>query len=239
MAKSNAYPVIKLLLPKAPAIFPKLNTPDTKFDPDGVYEVKLRYEEGQTELGLIGRNEIDLEGILERLKALRDEFADAKREELMAGDGKQKKKAKELTVRDIGEMECDDDTGEETGNLILKAKMKASGISKKDGKPWTRAPKLFDAKGKPFPAKAPAIYGGSVLKVAVEAVPYYAANDNVVGITLRLEAVQVIDLVSGGGRSASAYGFGSEDGYSAEEDVGDDAGSVDDSAAGDGGTDDF
>lgn len=229
MAKNNAYPVIKALLPKAPSIFPKLNTPDTKFDPDGVFEVKLRYVEGQEETGLIGRTVVTLDEILERAKAMRDEFAEAKREELMAGDGKQKKKAKELSVRDIGEQECDDDTGEETGNLILKAKMKASGISKKDGKPWKRSPNIFQANGKPF-TKVPSIYGGSVLKVAVEIVPYYAANDNVVGVTLRLEAVQVIDLVSGGGRSASAYGFGAEEGYT-EEDIADDAGSVDDSDA--------
>lgn len=230
MAKNNNYPTLNLILPKAPAIFPKLNSPDTKFDADGVYETKLRFVPEESLDGLIGKSKIDLEGILDRLKTLRDDFAEAKREELAAGDGKQKKKAKELSVRDIGEAECDDDTGDETGNLILKVKMKASGISKKDGKKWERSPKLFDAQGKALPKNAPPIYGGSILKVAVQAVPYYAANDNEVGVTLRLEAVQVIELVSGGGRSASAYGFGAEDGYSAE-DIGDDAGSVDDSAA--------
>lgn len=232
MAKNNNYPSLNLILPKAPAIFPKLNSPDTKFDADGVYETKLRFDPEDATDGVIGRNNVDFKEIVARLTKLRDEFAEQKRDELAAGDGKQKKKAKELTCREIGEAECDDDTGDETGMVILKAKMKASGISKKDGKKWERKPKLFDARGKELPKNSPPIYGGSVLKVAVQAVPYYAANDNEVGITLRLEAVQVIDLVSGGGRSASAYGFGAEDGYSAE-DVGDDAGEVDDSSADD------
>lgn len=228
MAKNNT-PVINAILPRADAIYPKLNTPDTKFDADGVFETKLAFDLENATDGVIGKSNVTLKEILERAHKLRDEFAEAKRDELAAGDGKQKKKSKELEVRDIGEAELDDN-GDETGRMILKAKMKASGTSQKDGKRWERKPKLFDAKGKDLGKNPPSIYGGSVLKVAVQFVPYYTPKDNEVGVSIRMEAVQVIELVSGGGRSASAYGFGAEDGYTGE-DIDDTAGEVDDSGA--------
>ncbi|MCO5735948.1 hypothetical protein [Stenotrophomonas maltophilia] len=227
---TNKTPTLNAILPRADAIYPKLNTPDTKFDSDGVFETKLGFVVAEAIDGVIGTKNVTLADILARAEKLRDEFAEAKREELAAGDGKQKKKAKELAVREIGEAELDDATGEETGRLIIKAKMKASGISQKTGEPWSRKPKLFDAKGKDLGKNPPSIYGGSVLKVAVQFVPYYTPKDNEVGVSIRLEAVQVIELVSGGGRSASAYGFGAEEGYTGE-DIGDTAGEVDDSAA--------
>ena len=37
------------------------------------------------------------------------------------------------------------------------------------------------------------------------------------GVSLRMNAVQVIDLVTGGGASAAAHGFGEEDGYDASD----------------------
>ena len=214
---TNKTPTLNAILPRADAIYPKLNTPDTKFDSDGVFETKLGFVVAEAIDGVIGTKNVTLADILARAEKLRDEFAEAKREELAAGDGKQKKKAKELAVREIGEAEQDDATGSlaEHGWSVQA---------------WSRKPKLFDAKGKDLGKNPPSIYGGSVLKVAVQFVPYYTPKDNEVGVSIRLEAVQVIELVSGGGRSASAYGFGAEEGYTGE-DIGDTAGEVDDSAA--------
>jgi hypothetical protein len=213
---NNDRPTLQFITPRGTAVFPKLNQPDTKFDANGVYETKLKLEADAAD-GQIGKSVVALPEIVEKLEAIRDQFLAEKKAELAGGkDPKQKAKAKNITARAIGEPAYDDD-GEETGELILKAKMKASGISAKDNKPWTRKPVIFDAKGKKL-SDVPLIYGGSTLKVAVKAVPYYMAAENEVGVSLYLEAVQVIDLVSGGGgRSASAYGFGSEDGYVAED----------------------
>ncbi len=215
MSKKDNRAKLSIILPEGTAIYPKLNKPDTKFDADGVYETKQRLD-FEASGGMVGRKAARLEDILDALATMRDEFVEEKRLELASkSDPKAKKKAREITVRDIGEPDLDDD-GNETGKLILKAKMKASGTAK-DGSRYTRQPKLFDAKNKPLDIKKTQIWGGSTLKVACTAVPYYAANDNVVGVTLYLEAVQVIDLVSGGGRDASAFGFGETDGYVGEE----------------------
>jgi len=206
---------LMVILPRATAVFPKLNKPDTKFAPEGVYESKVKIDPDSND-GVIGKKSATQAELFAALEALRDKFADEKRAELAASsDPKNKKKARELTVKDIGEAGLDDE-GNEDGTRIVKAKMKASGTGK-DGKPWKRAPKLFDAKGKPMAIDGPAIYGGSIIKMAAKAVPYYMAQENAVGVSLYLEAVQVIDLVSGGGRSASAYGFGAEDGYEHED----------------------
>lgn len=216
MAKNSDRPSFTCITPKGTAIYPKLDKPDTKFDADGVYEVKLKFDPAATD-GVIGKTSATWAEIVEKAEAVRDEFLASTKKELAAGDGKQKLKAKNITALDFGNEQDVDDDGNETGLIVIKAKMKASGTSKKDGKPWTRKPTLFDAKGKPLPANAPPIWGGSQLKVAAEAAPYYNAKDNVVGVTLRLNAVQVIELVSGQGRTASAFGFGEEDGYTAEE----------------------
>lgn len=216
MAKNNDRPSFNIITPKGTAIYPKLDKPDTKFDADGVYETRLKFDPAATD-GMIGRASATWAEIVEKAEAVRDEFLATTKKALAAGDGKQKLKAKSITVLEFGADPDVDDDGNETGLVVIKAKMKASGVSKKDGKPWSRKPTLFDSKGKPMPEGSKPVWGGSVLKVAAEVTPYYNAKDNVVGITLRLNAVQVIDLVSGQGRDASAYGFGEEDGYEAEE----------------------
>jgi hypothetical protein len=92
-----------------------------------------------------------------------------------------------------------DDSGAKTGNVIFRFKSK-------------KKPTLFDATGTPMDDSV-VIYGGSTVKVSASAGAYNAAGN--AGITLYLNAVQVIDLVSGsgGGDDLSTYGFAVEDGY--------------------------
>lgn len=131
----------------------------------------------------------------------------------------QRKKLKELTVNDLYSVEYDKETEEPTGNLIFKFKMKASGISKKNGKEekWSRKPALFDAKGVPLRGKLPQIWGGSEGIVAFIADPYFIPGTGVAGVSLKLDAVQILKLSGPGERSADSYGFGEEDGYDAPE----------------------
>ncbi|HEY0623152.1 hypothetical protein [Sphingomonas sp.] len=207
--------------PKGTAIFPKLNTPDTKFNAAGVYEVKLAFDAdtpGLDKFRQIVEQMVD-ERFDEEVKALED-----------AGKGGL---AKKLTKVSPFKAEEDPATGDETGRILVKAKMTASGISKKTGKPWTRKPNIFDAKGLLI-KNPPQIGGGSEMKVSVELVPYVAQNDKTVGVSLRLGAAQIIKLVVFGSRDAAGYGFGEEEGddlsgYAEQEfGVGADAGNAPD-----------
>lgn len=208
---------IDLITPKGVAIYPKLNTPSTTFHQEGEYEVKLRIDP-DADGALLGKADATFAEMVTAIEAQQATYLADKQAELAASkDPKNRKKAKEITSKEFGADDIGDDE-EPTGNRIIKLKMKASGVSK-DGKPWSRKPKLFDAKGRALPDDAPAIWGGSVLKVAAKAVPYYMPKENEVGTTLYLEAVQVIELVSGSGRTAEAYGFGAEEGYETEEET--------------------
>tara|TARA_Y100001937_G_C6948582_1_gene253596 strand:- start:2 stop:580 length:579 start_codon:yes stop_codon:yes gene_type:complete len=103
---------------------------------------------------------------------------------------------------------------DENGNMQFNFKCKASGVSK-TGQNWEQKPKVFDSKGTPI-SKDILVWGGTTMKVAYEIIPY---SNNMLGsgVSLRLKAVQVHDLVSGGGASADSYGFKEEaNGYVAE-----------------------
>lgn len=60
--------------------------------------------------------------------------------------------------------------------------------------------------------KVPDIWGGTEGKVSFEVAPYFIPGTALAGIKLRLNAVQVIELRSGGNKSAGEYGFGEEEG---------------------------
>ena len=55
------------------------------------------------------------------------------------------------------------------------------------------------------------VWGGSQIKVSAELIPYYTQMVGA-GISMRLRAAQVIELVEGGSNS-EGYGFKKEDGY--------------------------
>jgi hypothetical protein len=217
--KKDQKPQVKFITPKGVAIYPKLNKPDTKFKAEGEYSVKLR----------LSPDAIPAETV-EEIQALLDAFA----VETKAGLKQAAAKAlKVLTLAEQGLKPEVNDDGDETGYIILKAGMKASGKSKKDGKEWTRAPVIFDAKGTKL-KPVPPIWGGSELKLAVIAAPYYAANDKTCGITFYLDAVQVIKLVNSSDKDAAGFGFGEEEGFEGEESEsfpdGDDASSTGEAA---------
>jgi hypothetical protein len=106
----------------------------------------------------------------------------------------------------------DKETEEPTGEIVFKFAMKARGVSKKTNKKWSRKPNIFDAKGKRM-RKLPDIWGGTVGKVAFEAVPYFIPGTAAAGLRLPLVGAQIIDLVAGGARTASSMGFEEEEGY--------------------------
>lgn len=118
--------------------------------------------------------------------------------------------------------EYDPETEDPTGNVILKFKTKYKITNSKAKEVRYNRIGLFDAKGKSMEyvdesgkgtGKYPAIYGGSIGKVSFTARDYFVGANAMAGLTLQLSAAQVIDLVSGGVRTANSYGFGEEEGY--------------------------
>lgn len=106
-------------------------------------------------------------------------------------------------------------TENEDGSITLKFKLNAK-VTPKNGEPFEQKPALFDAKGKPL-ASDTKIGGGSKMKVAFECSPFFTSLIGA-GISLRLKAVQLIELVEySGGGDGSAYGFDKEDGYEAQD----------------------
>ena len=181
--------VERFVSPKGIASYPYLTNPDTKFNPDGEYKVSLIVA------GDDASKAIDF--LTEKHNAA---VAQAKKEN--AG-----KRVKE------GELPCIEN---DDGTVTFKFKMKAK-VTPKKGDPFEQKPALFDAKGKPLTGE-PKVGGGSTIKVSYEVVPYYTAIAGA-GISLRLKAVQIIELkeYSGGG-NAESYGFGEEEGFEAGED---------------------
>lgn len=189
---------VKKTTPKGIAVWPKLDEPDTKFEAEGVYTTKLKLsaEAAQPYIDLID-------------KLAADHLAKCQAEESNPA------KKKKLKLTDDMPYKADlDKEGNETGDMILSFKMKASGVSKKTGKPWTRKPAVFDAKGKAL-SPVPNIGGGSVIKVSCIYEPWNNPKGEV-GVSARLEAVQLIELRTFGDRSAADHGFDEEEGYEAD-----------------------
>ena len=169
--------------PKGVAYFPYISQPDTKFDEAGVYKVNLCVprEEAEPIIKLINAEIVSgIKGVME----------------------KSKKEVKQAPVPYHDEV--DEDTGQPTGNVIIKFKSKAA---------WK--PAVFDSKGNMMTSHN--IYGGSVIKVN-GSIAFYSSPSIGAGVSLRLRAVQIIEYVEGAD-GATKFGFDSEDGFTVEEPV--------------------
>jgi len=195
--------LFKGISPRGVFRFPSLTKPDygnEKFPkPDGEYKVQLVLTEEEAQ------------PLIDKLTPEYEKAIEAAEEEFKKLKVEQRKKLKEVTKNDLFQTEYDQETEEPTGNLIFKFSMKASGKNKK-GEQWTRKPAIFNAKGVAL-KNPPNIWGGSEGKVSFEASPYFIPGTGAGGLSLRLSAVQLLELVSEGSRSASSYGFGQEEGY--------------------------
>ena len=178
----------RFVSPKGIASYPYLTNPDTKFNPDGEYKVSL----------IVAGDDAS--------KAI--DFLTEKHNASVA-QAKKENAGKRVKEGELPFIENDD------GTVTFKFKMKAK-VTPKKGDPFEQKPALFDAKGKPLTGE-PKIGGGSTIKVSYEVVPYYTAIAGA-GVSLRLKAVQIIELkeYSGGG-NAESYGFGEEEGFEADD----------------------
>lgn len=219
MAERKKAP--QFITPKLALRFPKLDKADYGSKeypkPDGEYSTK-------------GIMKADDPATIKFLKELNPLY-----EEAMAWADEQFKKLKVETRKKLGKVSqnplfstlYDKETEEPTGEIEFKFAMAASGIRNKDTdkeEKWTAKPAIFDARGQKI-VKVPAIWSGTTAKVSFsvglnkEGIPgYFIPGTGAAGLKLKLLAVQIIDLKSGGERSASSYGFGAEEGYAYEAD---------------------
>jgi hypothetical protein len=180
---------IIVVSPRGVAQWPKLTKPDTKFKADGEYSVTLIFDPN---------NSGDLAFIAGLRKAADEGFAAAQKE---AG----RKQLIQCPIKAGEEVNKD---GSPTGRLRVVFAAKAGG-ERKDGSKWSFRPALFDSKGRVLPNDI-LIYGGSVLKVAFS-IRHTAMKTGMFYTTFNLKSVMVLDLKSGVERSASEFGFTTED----------------------------
>jgi hypothetical protein len=174
---------------KGNAKWAKVFEPDTKFVPEGEYSIQVSLPEAQAA------------EVCEQL----DNMAQAKLAEAVKDNPKLKTV---LSTRKSYESEVDDD-GNPTGNVIIKSKLKAR-VKSRDGQTFEQKPMVVDAKRTPMEGNV-LVGNGSLVNVAVEPIPYVMQSTKQVGVSLRLKAVQVINLVEYGNNSSSI--FDEEDGY--------------------------
>jgi len=206
--------------PKGVYKYPRLNEPDygnEKFPkPDGEFSVTLVLTRAAADTyitapqkGFGGKSLADLhaEAVAE---------GEAKFKELKKP---QRDKLGKVSVNALYTVLYDEDeneTGEVSFKFAMKYKVDEWKNNVKTGKKRTNEMVIFDAKGNRM-VKAPNIWGGTVGKVSFSPSPYFIEGTGAAGLKLALNAVQVIELVSNGAKSASGYGFEEEEGYSYEE----------------------
>ena len=181
--------------PEGIAIYPRLNQPDTKFDPNGTFSVNLRL------------NAEDGAELVKKLEARLDAF-----------HSEEVKRLRKPTLRKAAlpyNVVVNDD-GVETGEYDFKFKMKHN-VTTRTGKSWTQRPKIVDAQLKGF--VGPIIGSGSKLVVQYAPQTYYTPTMGC-GVTLRLNAVQVIELKEYESKGGSNFGFAAkEGGFTASEET--------------------
>ena len=164
------------------AIYPHLNKPDVKFSEAGEYKVTLKVSKS------------DASKMLSEYKqAIDDSLIKAEKEN----------KGKKIESAPIPYTE-------EGDYVFFKYKLKATGTNFKTKEKFSQRPALFDAKNNPIDTST-LIWGGSKMKIAYSLVPYFTPMLGA-GITARIKAVQVIELVEGKQMNL----FDKEDGYEAK-----------------------
>ena len=189
----------KGVTPKLPVFWVKVFEPDTAFVPEGEYSVKVIIDEDSEEA----------QALMSMFAEMTQKAFELETEDLKPGIKKLWKSKPPYTPV------VDEETGEITGMIQMTFKMKASGTSTK-GKEWTRSCPVFDAAGNKITSLEGYIGNGSKGKIAYMVKSYANNKDKEVGVSLKLQGFQLIELAGGGGDSAEGLGFGAEDGYEQE-----------------------
>lgn len=186
--------------PVGMAVFPWISKSDTRFDADGVYKTSLAvpFEEAQ--------------GFIAALEKARDAFIAT-----LDVAQQQQYTAAPVYVDEMSRPKFEPDATDEekaaikktflpepTGNVLFKFKLNSKVTPRDpDKEPFTQAPVVVGAAD--GVAITEPVYNGSVIRVRGQIAPYTSAASKVAGLTLRMKAVQVIELVSGSGGGNSGF----------------------------------
>jgi len=189
---SNNTEIKPVITPIGSALWAKITEPQSsQYNPTPMYSMDIVYTPEEA-------NDFKLQ-----LNNLLDAYYD----EVHAGLNDAKKKT--LTKNDIFKEHTDKD-GNLTGNLVIKTKQYGKSM-KGDVMPMP----ISDASGKVIPDFKTLVANGSKVRAKVYPKPYHMASTNSVGISLRLNAVQIVELIP---YEQAGGGFGSVDGgYTAPE----------------------
>ena len=187
--------------PKGAAVFPHLNNPDFKFDDDGVYKVDLALDAESPEA----------QEFMELIDSYVDEAVEEQKAELKPAQAKKVEAHKPYFMEE-------DEEGEETGRVKFRFKANYQWKDKKSGKTNYRNITMFDSKGGKPLSNPPTVRHGSILKIAAKfGNSWYSAQNKTAGVTMYIQAVQILELAEGGG-NAENFGFGEEEDYSSVAD---------------------
>lgn len=204
------------LTPQGVASFPHLAEAQTKFVKEGVYDVTLYFDEKAGSEFVASLEE----AYNQACKEAKEKYEEQKPQ--------YKKDNPEIKFEQFYREEVDDN-GFATGRIFVKFKRQAT-VKMKDNKLLEFSVAVFDRYNQAMPKEVVAkASSGSIMKAAFKANPYFVAAGAKAGISLQLEAVQIVEAKEWTGtKSAADYGFQSfedEDGAAFAESAGVDGGS--------------
>lgn len=186
----------KAITPICEARWVHLQKPQTKYNASGVYSVDLILDPSVPEHA--------------EFMQMCQEFSQEVFDDHTA-DLKPKLKERCKLFTPIREEENED--GEPTGFYIMRVKQNRI-IKKRDETTTKFTPKLVDSRGHEIKNLKEAIGNGSELRVAVFLMPFENKNSGEIGVTAKLNAVQIVKLVPYGSSSFDTV----DGGYVAKED---------------------
>ena len=176
--------------PTAETVCAFITEPSTEYDDDGQFFIRIRLKTASKEC----------KSLIAAIDDARDKAYKQAEEKLTTP-----KERNALKMADTSYKEEQNDDGEETGYTTFNFKRKAYRLDKNGEKKSITLP-IFDIYGKPVQTEGLDIWSGSLVSVAYRLVPFYTAQLGV-GVSHRIEAVQIIKAVSGGAKTAAKYGF--------------------------------
>jgi len=201
---------IKMVTPAGVAIWPSLGKANTKFNPDGVFEIKLRMDGSDPKVQtFIAQIDAAREAAL---VTIRTEYEEKLAKATGSGKSSAAAALKKLGMADSPIRPFYDEDGNETGDFTIACKLKAK-FTRKDGTVGQHEfVPCVDAKKQSFDPRQVGVGSGSVCRASITTYPYVVPSTMQAGVAVRLEAVQVIKLVEFGGSASSTSMFDEEDG---------------------------
>jgi hypothetical protein len=186
--------------PIGSAVFPWITKADTRFNAEGVFktQISVPFEDAQAFIVKLEKARDDFIATLDPQKQASFNAVPVYEEEYTRPD----------FPADATDAEKDairkDFVPEPTGNVLFKFKLNARVTPRDETKDaFDQKPIVVSAEDGAAVDKP--VYMGSVIRIKGQIAPYTNAMSKSAGVTLRMKAVQVLELVSGGSGEGSSF----------------------------------